>query len=209
MLPPNVHKIQNIIRRRVQPPSSNLPLEKRKTKNAQRTKLISSIDRLFVTHDHSSHSRNASIKSTPALIRRRIDDARRWRRWWWWWYWYVRGCSFLWNFFRFFLSFSCSCFFPLLLIITYLHGAHVCAYSCEHDERTNAPRCYENGISNFLSSVYVFHLLLLLKLLFWGYSLSSNNIYLVIYLFIMSTALLMFISNTWLVDDQWSSCSGN
>lgn len=79
------------------------------------------------------------------------------------------------------------------------------AYECANT--ANAPRCccYQNGISNYCSSDGFFSIKK--KLLFWGYSLSSNNIYLVIYLFIGSAVSIY--SNRRRAHWEWSTTIGH
>lgn len=124
--------------------------------------------------------RNASIKST--LIRRRIDDAR-WRRWW-----FVRGCSFS---LKFHSSYSsvflwfvvCVCFFLSSLVSSWLlhiYTVQMCVRVCERT--TLLPKRHFKPFALVVCFSYKL-------LLFWGYSLSSNNIYVVIYVFIGSTTM--------------------
>lgn len=169
LLPPNDHKIQNIIR------SFGAA-----SRSQRKTNKIDLMHRPFVRHDHSvnTHSRNASIKSTLTLIRRRIDDARR-RRWrrrrrccWWW---YVRRCTtyvaarFLWNFIRlsFFVLFFVRVFSWLLLHIYTVHSAHrqECVCACAR------ARTYKRTRHKRTASLRKRHFKLFLILLF---SLFSN-----------------------------------
>lgn len=65
------------------------------------------------------------------------------------------------------------CFFCFFVIITYLHGANVCARMRTHHAATIRRHFKLFSLLVFFS-FFVSHKLLL----FWGYSLSSNNIYL-------------------------------
>lgn len=133
----NDHKIQNIIRKRFQSHSvfvktchrRRIKREMGKNKNWFRAPTVC-LSRSFFTQQkylfqfEFDSNQKENRRCTLTMLMMMMMMVRT----------YV-AARFLWNFIRFFLSFFCSLF---LLIITYLHGAQVCAcvrvYA--HNERT-------------------------------------------------------------------------